>query len=249
RRAASSVGTGSRGRPLISGTRHRVTTRWRRDPDPDPRDQPRRDDDRAIPGRDRDTHRRHPVRRFGPVADMVCRDGSPGRRAVAHTGRRSDAQVLRGSGGTAHRRRRHLFRRRVHAAPLPRPGVGRGQQSLGPPRGTYAHSHREHAMSQEDRGGDRIEGTVTGDVSGQVAIGKNIRQQSTDGQALTPDERAELNRMLAELRARVAAEAPEAEREAALERVGEVEEELAGDDPDPVTLAYVRQWFLKKLPG
>src|SRR5690606_10240505 len=83
------------------------------------------------------------------------------------------------------------------------------------PRGTYAHSHREHAMSQEDRGGDRIEGTVTGDVSGQVAIGKNIRQQSTDGQALTPDERAELNRMLAVLRARVAAEAPDAERAAA----------------------------------
>ena len=104
-------------------------------------------------------------------------------------------------------------------------------------------------MSQEDRGGDRIDGSVTGDVSGQVAIGKNIRQRSTVGGPLTPDERAKLDRMLAELRARVAAEAPEEQREAALERVAEVEEELASEKPDPVTLAYVRQWFVKKLPG
>lgn len=104
-------------------------------------------------------------------------------------------------------------------------------------------------MSQNEQAGDRIEGTITGDVSGQVAIGKHIQQQSTVGGALTQQERAELDRMLTELRARVAAQAPPEQKEAALERVGEVEAELKSDKPDPVTLAYVRQWFVKKLPG
>lgn len=104
-------------------------------------------------------------------------------------------------------------------------------------------------MIQNDRAGDRIEGTITGDVSGQVAIGKHIQQESTVTGPLTPQERGELERMLAELRTRVASEAPPEQREAALERVGEIEAELASEKPDPITLAYVRQWFVKKLPG
>lgn len=105
-------------------------------------------------------------------------------------------------------------------------------------------------MSVRDPAGDHIHGEITGDVSGQAAIGKAITQQSNVGAgALTPGERAELDQLLANLRARVAAEAPDAEREAALERVGELEEELARDEPDSVTLAYVARWFLRKMPA
>lgn len=98
--------------------------------------------------------------------------------------------------------------------------------------------------------GDHIHGEITGDVSGQAAIGKHITQQAHVGAGtLTPEERAELDRRVSNLRDRVAAEAPEEEREAALERVDELRDELESDDPDPTTLSYVGQWLIRKVPS
>jgi len=99
-------------------------------------------------------------------------------------------------------------------------------------------------------GGDYIAGNFTGDVSGQVAVGKNISQtnQVGAGEPVTDAERAEITQLFAELRARIAAEAPPEGRQAATERVEELEEALTAGEPDLSTAQYVKGWFLKKLP-
>ena len=99
-------------------------------------------------------------------------------------------------------------------------------------------------------GGDYISGNITGDVSGQVAVGQNIAQtQQVGGPARLDDaERVALQNLFAELKARVAAEVPDDQRTPALERVGEFEEALTAAQPDLGTAQYVKRWFLRKLP-
>jgi len=110
-------------------------------------------------------------------------------------------------------------------------------------------------MSDSTQGGDRITGTVTGDVSGQVAIGSGIRQSWTVGarERPTEDELAGLRQALEELRAQVAAAAPTPEVEAAAaERVSELESAVLpaeGGEPDLTTMEYVKKWFVKNLPA
>jgi hypothetical protein len=102
-------------------------------------------------------------------------------------------------------------------------------------------------------GGERYSVSIGGSVEGgQVAAGKHIRQTSVVGagaQALTDAEREELLAAFAALEARVAAEAPPEQRDAALERVGELEEAVTAAEPDLSTMEYVRRWFGKHLPG
>ncbi len=101
-------------------------------------------------------------------------------------------------------------------------------------------------------GGDRI---TVGDVSGQVAIGSDIRQSWTVGappERPTEAELADFRRMLEELRAKVSAAAPAPGVEAAAtERVKELEAAVVaeGGTPDLTTMEYVRNWFLKNLPS
>jgi hypothetical protein len=104
-------------------------------------------------------------------------------------------------------------------------------------------------MSQS--AGDSIIGDITGDVSGQLALGKDIAQTQTVGAAaeLSEAERAELSELLADLRARVAAEAPPDEQQAAIERATELEEALRAEKPDMTTVQYVKGWFVKRLPA
>lgn len=47
----------------------------------------------------------------------------------------------------------------------------------------------------------------------------------------------------------MAAEAPPEKKEAALERVQELEEAVTAEKPDLTTMEYVKQWFVKNLPG
>ena len=106
-------------------------------------------------------------------------------------------------------------------------------------------------MSETGHTGDRIEATISGEISGQVAVGKHITQQQTIGaarQEVTPEERAELQRLLDELKTQIEAEAPAEKKDAALERVQELEEELGSEKPDLSTMAYVKRWFGKNLP-
>lgn len=107
-------------------------------------------------------------------------------------------------------------------------------------------------MMERQSTGDTIRGTVTGGVrDGQVAIGKGITQSSVRGDpaAVTEAELTALRRELAELRVRVAAEAPPELADSALERVDELEAAIEQDEPDLTTIEYVRNWFAGKLPG
>lgn len=98
--------------------------------------------------------------------------------------------------------------------------------------------------------GDYTSANITGDVSGQVAVGKNIAQTQTVGpvEQLTDAERMQLQELFTSLKAQVAAAAPPEQQGAALERVEEFQEALTAEKPDLNTAQYVRNWFLKRLP-
>jgi hypothetical protein len=96
--------------------------------------------------------------------------------------------------------------------------------------------------------GDHISASVGGDVHGQMATGKDIRQTQVTGAPLTPEERAELAGEFEALRRRVAAEAPAELQAGATERVTELEEALTAEKPDLTTVQYVKRWFATKLP-
>ena len=110
----------------------------------------------------------------------------------------------------------------------------------------------EGTMSEQEKCGDVIRATISGDVSGQVAVGKGITQTQTVGAArleVTEAELAELRQALADLKARVAVEAPPEKKDAALERVEELEEAVTAEELDLTTMEYVKRWFVKNLPG
>jgi len=92
---------------------------------------------------------------------------------------------------------------------------------------------------------------VSGDVSGQLAIGDNITQKQTiethQSQVSQVDMEA-LRQLLADLKVKVEAEAPEEKKDAALERVSELEEAITAEKPDLTTMEYVKGWFGKNLP-
>jgi len=105
-------------------------------------------------------------------------------------------------------------------------------------------------MNEQPKPGDSIQATISGGVSGQVAVGKKIAQTqiSTSRPEVTEADRAELRQLLADLRAQVAANAPPGEKDAALERVDELGEAITAKEPDLTTMEYVTRWFGKRLP-
>ncbi len=107
-------------------------------------------------------------------------------------------------------------------------------------------------MSEKQESGDVIRATISGDVSGQVAVGKGITQTQTVGATqpeVTEAELAELRQALADLKTKVAAEAPPEKKDAALERVDELKDAITAEKPDLTTMEYVKGWFVKNLPG
>jgi hypothetical protein len=106
-------------------------------------------------------------------------------------------------------------------------------------------------MTEDSGAGDRISASITGDVSGQVGVGKGITQTQTVGQgaaALSAGELAELRDAFANLKAKVLAEAPAERRSAAVERVEELEHALVAEEPDLTTVQYIGRWFGRNLP-
>lgn len=80
---------------------------------------------------------------------------------------------------------------------------------------------------------NKIEVTVGGDVSGQLAAGQNITQVSTKTTGeVTKAELEELRQLLATLPSKVEAEAQPDKKGAALERVGEFEQAVTEKKPD-----------------
>lgn len=105
-------------------------------------------------------------------------------------------------------------------------------------------------MNKTDKPNQSISANITGNVSGQVAVGHNINQSKTEvHQAVTPEEMDELRQVLAELRNKIASEAPADKKDAALERIDELEQAVTEKKPDLSTMEYVRNWFVKNLPG
>ena len=95
--------------------------------------------------------------------------------------------------------------------------------------------------------------TIGGDVggAGQVAVGEGIIQiQTTVGPlpAMTEVDPIELRGLLTELKARVADETQPEKKDAALERVQELEEAITATIPDLTTMEYVERWFTRHLP-
>jgi len=91
--------------------------------------------------------------------------------------------------------------------------------------------------------------TITGDTSGQIAVGKNIRQSQQTGSSITPAEIESFRELMSELRTKVATEAPADKKDAALERVQELEQAVADEKPDLTTMEYVKKWFGKNVPA
>lgn len=107
-------------------------------------------------------------------------------------------------------------------------------------------------MDDKQKSGDVIHAEISGSVSGQVGVGKDITQTQVTGQrpvAVTEAELSELRELLSELKARIEAEAPPEKKDAALERAQELEEAVTAKAPDLTTMEYVKQWFVKQLPA
>jgi len=104
-------------------------------------------------------------------------------------------------------------------------------------------------MNDEKRSGDSINATI-GDVSdgSQVAVGKGITQTQTRP-VVTAEDRAQLQQLFDELRARIEREVVEGDKEKALERVDELNQAVTAKEPDLTTMEYVKNWFGKNVPS
>lgn len=108
-------------------------------------------------------------------------------------------------------------------------------------------------MTSSGNKGDQISANISGDVSGQIAVGKNISQVHQSGPLqpleVTPTELEELKGVFKVLKAQISTSTAPERRASALERVDELEEAVTADKPDLTTVEYVKQWFVKHLPA
>ncbi|MGQ0570721.1 MAG: CHAT domain-containing protein [Armatimonadota bacterium] len=101
-----------------------------------------------------------------------------------------------------------------------------------------------------ERPGDTISANISGSVSGQVAVGKDITQTHVvTGAGVTEADLATLRGLIAALTTEVEAEAPTGQRAAALDRVKELEQAVTAKEPDLTTMERVKQWFITNLPA
>jgi uncharacterized membrane protein YgcG len=106
-------------------------------------------------------------------------------------------------------------------------------------------------MNEQEKVRESVNTTISGDVSGQVAVGHHIAQTQAIGVTrpeLTQEDLAQLHQILADLKAQVAAEAPADTKDAAIERIDELETAVTAKEPDLSTMEYVRNWFGKNAP-
>jgi hypothetical protein len=105
--------------------------------------------------------------------------------------------------------------------------------------------------TDEGRFDDVINATISGPVSGQIAIGRGINQMHMIGLArpeVTQADLTELRRVLADVKARLESDAVPEKKSAALERMAELEEAVTAKRPDLTTMEYVKRWFARNLP-
>lgn len=104
-----------------------------------------------------------------------------------------------------------------------------------------------------NKGGDSYSATISAPVTGQVAVGRDISQTQTDlsgaAKQLSPEGLSQLASLFATLRSDVTANAPVEQRDDALAKITELESAIAAEDnPDLVTMDYVRGWFSRRVP-
>jgi len=105
-------------------------------------------------------------------------------------------------------------------------------------------------MTKRRKPKDSVQTTIKGNVSGQIAIGNDINQSKTKiHQDVTSEELDTLRQLINELRTKIIAVADSEMKDAALERVDELEQAVTEEKPDLTTMEYVKKWFGKKLPA
>jgi hypothetical protein len=105
-------------------------------------------------------------------------------------------------------------------------------------------------MPKQQKPKDGINVNISGEISGQIVVGSNNSvTKSIQNASVTPAELDELRKLLLELRSRVQVEAPASQKDAALERINELEQAVLEKKPDLSTMEYVKNWFGKHLPG
>jgi hypothetical protein len=132
-----------------------------------------------------------------------------------------------------------------------RPHAFEREMSADMPSGSLRPESGE--ASDHGKAGTVVNTTISGNISGQVAIGNvSAIQIQTIGAArpeVTEADRAAVRALLAELKAQVEADAPFDKRGSAMERVKELEEAITAQEPDLATVEYVKGWFVKNIPA
>ena len=103
----------------------------------------------------------------------------------------------------------------------------------------------EATLNDRRDSGDHIRATVSGDVSGQVAVGKDIKQTRT---TVAETARDDQKRKVADLRRILESEAPPEESQAALGRLDELEEAITAVQQDSDTIKDIVVWFSTHVP-
>lgn len=98
-------------------------------------------------------------------------------------------------------------------------------------------------------GGDYIEAHI-GDNANQVAVGKGIvqKQGGEKDSEVTEQDLEAIRKLFSDLKQQIEKEAPPEKKDAALERVSEMEGEITSKKPSLTTMEYVRDWFAKNAP-
>jgi hypothetical protein len=102
---------------------------------------------------------------------------------------------------------------------------------------------------RSDVRGDRIEAHIGNNVS-HVNVGKNIHQTTTQhaSHEITSIDIANIRELFVQLTDAIEVDAPPDKREAAKERIQELEKELVSQKPDITTMEYVKKWFETNIP-
>ena len=103
----------------------------------------------------------------------------------------------------------------------------------------------------DDTGGVHATVKVGGNLTGQLAIGKRIRQsmeQFDRSDPVTAAERAQLTALVAALRERIETEAPADQQARALDRVDELADAVTDKKPELSTIKAALNWFRNKVP-
>lgn len=105
-------------------------------------------------------------------------------------------------------------------------------------------------MTATDKPGPHVSISVGRDASGQIAVGnENTQIQTNAGPPPTQQDLVDLQALVQALKDRIVAEADPADRECALERVGELEQAVTAEKPEVGAVRNVLTWFRKRLPA